>query len=114
MTQGSVDAAIVSSANVAGGVEEFFNDSSKEIKMEEVDLAPMSFVDDIGKLSNNIEAAQYGNDRMEELVDSKTLSLNLQKSAFLVIGSQKNRKKIQSQLRKTPLLLRGNPMQEQK
>ena len=91
-----MDAAITSSANVAGGVEEFFNDPEKEVKVEDVQLAPLSFVDDIGKMSESIEAAQYGNDRMQALVNSKTLSLNLQKSAYIVIGS-KNKEGIYNQ-----------------
>ena len=36
MTQGSVDAAIISSANVAGGLEEFFKEPEKEIKVDGV------------------------------------------------------------------------------
>ena len=64
-----MDAAIISSsANVAGGIIECFNDPEKEVKLEDVQLAPMSFVDDIGKLSDTTEAAQYGNDKMQLFV----------------------------------------------
>ena len=51
----------MSSANIAGGIEDYFTNKEMEVKMDNVELAPLSFMDDIGKLSENIEAAQYGN-----------------------------------------------------
>ena len=114
MTQGAVDASIVSSANVAGGIEEAFDDPEREVKFGDVQLAPLSFVDDIGKLSEDIESAQYGNDRIQVFVGSKTLSLNLQKSAFLIIGSKKQRKNIQSNMKENPITLLGQPMPQVK
>ena len=47
-------------------------------------------------------------------VDSKTLSLNLQKSAYIIFGSKKQRKGIQSKLKDNPLMLSGQQMSEVK
>ena len=47
-------------------------------------------------------------------VDSKTISLNLQKSAYIIFGSKKQRKGIQSKLKDNPLMLLGQQMSEVK
>ena len=51
---------------------------------------------------------------MEDLLERKLLTLNLQKSSFLIMGNKKQRKEFQNQLANTPLMLYGEKMQEVK
>ena len=64
--------------NMANGVEEAFRDSTKEIKFEELKLAPLVFLDDIARMGEDRDSAQDANHRMEEMADSKQLSFNIQ------------------------------------
>ena len=68
------------------------------------------FQDDPFKMSKNREAAQLGFDKMNNLVESKCLSFNFDKSVCIVLGNQKARKKLISELEVNPLKLGGNVM----
>ena len=71
---------------------------------------PVLFQDDIGKASKTIEEAQLANDRMEELMESKLLDFNLDKSCCIVIGDKSARMKILKKLKQQPLKLNGKMM----
>ena len=77
VTQGSVDAFLISSNSIDGGVSDAFDDESKEVKYEELKLAPMLYMDDITRAAENTETAQYANNKMEELLGPKSLKQNL-------------------------------------
>ena len=51
---------------------------------------------------------------MEKFIGSKALLLNLQKSAYMIIGGKKERKKLLTQLQNNPLMLCGQRMTEVK
>ena len=72
-------------------------DNERELKVEELALAPLVFLDDIGNLAEDTKAAQEANDRIETMVETKQLSLNLDKSSFMIIGNSKARNKIKIQ-----------------
>ena len=110
--QGTIESGVISSVNIGKGIDVTFKDSDGEVYYVDLKLNPMSFMDDIGKLSDNVEAAQDGNNRIEELIDSKCLALNLDKCNFLVMGSKKSRKKIMMKIEESPLLLSNQPMKE--
>ena len=110
--QGTVESRVISSVNIGKGVDVTFKDSDGEVYYVDLKLNPMSFMDDIGKISDNVKAAQDGNNRIEKLIDSKCLALNLDKCNFLVMGSKKHRKKLKRELDKSPLLLSNQPMKE--
>jgi hypothetical protein len=55
-----------------------------------------------------------GNDRMENMAETKLLDYNLEKSCFIVIGDEKSRQKINDKLVIRPLTLCGaNMVQEE-
>ena len=114
LAQGSVDAAILSSNSIANGVEEAFDDSEKEMMYKELEIHPLSFMDDVERMADNIESAQEGNQRMEKLVEEKLLSFNMKKSNYILIGSKNARTTIQKELEKNPLILCGKEMKETK
>ena len=74
----------------------------------------MSFLDDVLRMCEDVDSAQYANDKMETMLGKKSLELNLEKSSFLVIGNKKARKNITAQLKKSPLKLCGINMKEEK
>ena len=121
--QGTSEGAIISSASVDGGVKEFFSDTSDNVQdIDEADeedpdssdspdlLHPIIFQDDIFKASEDIESANDANKRMVAMVESKLLSLNIDKSIYLVIGEKKARKKLLEELKKDPIILDDHPM----
>ena len=65
-------------------------------------------------MADNVESGQYSNDVMEEMAGKKQLEYNQTKSCFLVIGSKKARKSIDSQLEKAPLTFCGSTMNKVK
>ena len=77
-------------------------------------LSAQSFMDDILKMSGNIESAQEGNKIMEELVGQKSLQINLEKSSYLIMGSKKMRRKMALELTESPLTLCNERMKEEK
>lgn len=72
----------------------------------------MLFQDDISRLCLGVNSAQFSNNLMDVVMESKFLDFNIDKSCFLVIGSAKARKQIKEQLMETPLTLSGYPMKE--
>ena len=112
VTQGGVEAALVSSNNVDVGVKESFTDKDKELKYETIQLGPLSYVDDITRLSDNPKDAEHGNKMIEEFIGGKNLALNLDKSNFIIIGNRKQRNKMKKELDKSPLNLCGAKMTE--
>ena len=72
----------------------------------------MLFQDDLNSVNKSVKSAQETNDKMEELMESKLLDLNLQKSCFLIVGNGKGRKKLQNEVEKNPLLLYGQRMKQ--
>ena len=124
--QGGVDAAVISSASIDGGVSKTFaNASDVNLKKESSDKFPHNilnifnprdifhpciFQDDIGKLSPDVGSAQEANDRMEDIVERKLLTFNVKKSMYTVIGNQKKKKEMMKKLEENPLMLRGVTM----
>ena len=76
-----MDSTILSSNSIAQDIEEEFEDSEKEIDYKE----PLSFTDDVVRMSDDRNKAQEGNKRIEKLVEEKLLSFNLKKSNFILI-----------------------------
>ena len=50
-------------------------------------------MDDILRVGESVASAQYANTLMEDLFEQKSLSFNLSKSKFIVMGNKKARKK---------------------
>ena len=118
--QGTVDGGIISSASLDGGVTEEFTDvtlvpsETKLLKTSDIPFQdifhPMMYQDDVFKISADIETAQTANEKMERVIESKLLTLNSDKSAFIVIGERRARKRILGRLEKNPLTLCGMRM----
>ena len=112
VTQGSIEAALISSNNLDVGVEEEFVEKDKEVKYEELSLNAQIYMYDLTRMSESVESAQYGNDTMERMINKKRLSLNMDKSCFILMGSSKNRRIMSRRLEKSPLILKGEAMKQ--
>ena len=92
-----VEGALISAVNLDTGVDEFFHDSEYEVSYASVPLQPILYQDDVAAMSLDLESAQMGISKMEALAGTKLLNYNLEKSCFIVIGKNKERKEIQQQ-----------------
>ena len=110
ISQGTVDGAVLSSAGIGGGVDEYFRDSEHEIWYHEVRLQPQSFVDDVARMAAGRLEAQAGNNLMETIAETKLLSYNMDKSVYMVVGEGGNKKGMEDDLEKDPLMLCGQKM----
>ena len=108
--QGTLEGALISAVNLDTGVDEFFHDSEYEVSYASLPLQPILYQDDVARMSLDLESAQMGISKMEALAETKLLNYNLEKSCFIVIGKNKERKEIQQQLVHQPLKLCGNDM----
>ena len=66
------------------------------------------------QIAETLTSAQYADSAEEDLFKQKSLSFNLQKSQFLIMGNRRFRKKILSELKENPLKLCGHDMKETK
>ena len=105
VTQGSLDAAILSSNGLAKGTEDFFQSSECEVVYGNVELSAQIFMDDIFCMAEDVKSAQYANNVLEEMVGRKSLKLNTDKSSYIIMGNKKARKGFISQLKNSPLSL---------
>ena len=105
--QGTVEGALASAINLDNGVWDFFACSDDEMHYLGLKLGPLLFQDDVARLALNVTSAERGNDRMENVAETKLLNFNLEKSIF---GRKQRRLEIEKDLEVKPLLLGGKEM----
>ena len=110
IAQGSNDGSLLSSSNLSSGVNDFFLDSECEVFYGLLKLLPQSFVDDIIRLCQDQIPAQFGNDRLENLAETKLLSYNLDKTCIIFMGAKKAREKLMDDFISNPPCLYGKPV----
>ena len=95
-------------------MNEAFSDADEDKMVKYVDLViySQSYMDDIGNLSNDAESAQEVIDRIENLLETKVLDLNVDKTSYMVMGSKSARTKLRAELSKKPLKVYNKEMQE--
>ena len=94
VAQGSQEAAIVSTNGISKGVHDFFHNSEYEVSYGNIGLQPLQFLDDLGRMCFNPSDAQYGNNKLETLLEIKLLNFNLLKSCIVILGKRKARDKL--------------------
>ena len=114
ITQGGVSASILSSTSIDKGTDDTFANSDSEVVFSGLPLAPLRYVDDILRMAESVQSAQHANLLMEDLFLKKSLSFNLKKSQFLIMGNKKARKEFRQNLEQNPLKLCGILMKETK
>ena len=94
VTQGSLDAGILSSVSIDNGTSVTFANSDCEVDYYGLNLSPLRYQDDIMRMAETISSAQYSNNAMEDLFEQKSLSFILQKSQYLIMGNKKLGRKV--------------------
>ena len=108
--QGTNEGALISASSIDYTVNQQFENSPYEISYGEAALQPMLFQDDLSRMSLTPENAQMGNILMEAVMESKLLDFNLDKSCYMVVGSDRARKAMQPSLERNPQTLCGRNM----
>ena len=84
------------------------------MKYDEVELEPLTFQDDIINCSEDIEDAQLAIDKIEDLLETKLLTLNVDKSSFIIAGARRAKQAIAKKLEENPIKLKMNNMKQAK
>ena len=87
--QGTVGGALVSQANLDRGMVEMFAGSEEEARYGGVRVIPIMFQDDIMRAADSVPAARAGNVKVAAVMKSKQLSLNPDKTSFVLFGRKK-------------------------
>ena len=104
--QGSVGAALVSALNIGVAIKETFLDQYTA-NIGEVLLNTLIFQDDISKMNDNIDQAKEGCEKIERTLKSKLLSVNYDKSKYLIIGDEQFREDTLKQIEADPIEMGG-------
>ena len=64
VTQGGLDAGVLSAVNIDNGMNDEFEDVVEVVKYVDIPLPFQLYMDDIGKLAESVEAAQDTNNRI--------------------------------------------------
>ena len=102
--QGTGGGALVSQANLDNGVVEMFRGSEEDVRYGGVRVLPVMFQDDIMRAAGSVEAARAGNIKMASVMDSKQLTLNPDKTGFLMFGKGKAVKEARDVISRSPLM----------
>ena len=104
--QGGMAAALASSLNIGCAIEETFK-SNHSSSIGEVRLNSLILQDDISRVNDTLKDARKGCKMLDNTLKRKLLSVNYDKSKFLVIGSKKYRNKILQDIDKAPMKMGG-------
>ena len=104
--QGSFGAALVSSLNIGCAIEDTFK-GKQSTRLGVLGLNSLILQDDISKMNDTVEEARNGCELIDETLKRKQLSVNYNKSKFLVMGSNKFRKETHKKLDNNPMKMGG-------
>ena len=109
LRQGTIEGAVLSANNIDKGVNEYLGDEN-DMNYGNLVIKSLIFQGDIASLSKTIETAQSKNNKMEAMLETKLLDLNILKSVVLVNGTKKFRSDTLEQLKCSPLTLSNKLM----
>ena len=99
--QGTLGGALVSQAVLDEGIsEQFAPGGEDELTYGSVPLAPVIFQDDVLHGAEGIKEAIIANIKMDRVVKRLNLTLNMDKTFCITMGSKKQRLSIKAELEK--------------
>ena len=104
--QGSAGASLVSSLNIGCAVDKTFK-YSYTAKVGHQRLNSLILQDDISKMNDEVKQARDGCTKIDDMLKKKLLSVNYDKSKYLLIGSNRFRKSVKKKLQKDPMTMGG-------
>ena len=90
--QGTLDGALLSAGSIDFTVNKFFSKSSYEISYGSINLQPLLYQDDLFRLCLDPFSAQIENTFMDNIMESKLLDFNLDKSCYIVAARRRKQK----------------------
>ena len=108
--QGQNAAALVSSMNIGCAMEDTFENKASS-RIGRVNLCTVIFQDDIGKFNDNVQEAREGTKQIDNTLKRKLLSVNYDKSKYLLFGTSKQKKAMKNNLQKDPIVMGGTPLE---
>ena len=88
--QGGKSVSTVCAMSLSKSISVHHEDSEHEVAYGSVKLAPLQYIDDAMRLTTSLEGARDGCRRFEAVMASKGLSINTEKSIYLLSGKKKN------------------------
>ena len=110
--QGTIEGAVCSAVNLDNGIRDFFQFNEYEISYGDFLLSPAIFQDDVSRVCLDPVSAQFGNDKMEAVAETKLLDFNTDKSCFIIICKGKAKQEMQNQFSINPPQLYGKDMKQ--
>ena len=104
--QGTFGAALASLLNIGCAVDDTFG-GVPSTRIGFASLNSLILQDDVSKMNDNLEQARRGCSKIDETLKRKQLSVNYDKSKFIVIGSDKYRKEVLKEIEESPMMM-GN------
>ena len=104
--QGSFGAALASSINIGCAIEETFRNKTSA-RIGHLDLNCVIMQDDIAKMNSKLAEARQGCELIDNTLKRKQLSVNHDKSKYLIMGSKKFRKDTLKELETNPMTMGG-------
>ena len=104
--QGTFGAALVSTLNIGCAIEDTFI-CRPSTSIGFVNLNSLILQDDINKMNDSLQQARDGCNKIDETLKRKQLSVNYDKSKYLIIGSEKYRKEVLDEVKEKPMMM-GN------
>ena len=81
--------------------DKFQGESTANIGL--LELICLILQDDIMKMSDTVEQARNGSQKIDELLKQKLLSLNYDKSKYILLGNRKAKNRMKKELSKHPM-----------
>ena len=102
-----MSSGVISSLNLDRGFQKYFLTSKYPISYGKVKVSPMLLQDDALSLSSCQSGAQDASSRVEMLMKSKQLDINVEKSVMLLFCNKKRRNEITKEIKENPLTYNG-------
>ena len=112
--QGSCGGAIVSARYIDSVVDFYFNDSTSEDVYGGVRLQPLIFLDDLMRSTSSVEETNSGNMRLNLVIKEMCLQIHKTKSCYIVVGSQKFKRKVEEETKKEAIMIGEQQLKRQK
>ena len=109
--QGQNAAALVSSMNIGCAMKDTFRDKFSS-KIGKVKLNTVIFQDDIGKFNDLLDDARSGTQQIDNTLKRKLLSVNYDKSKYILFGTAKQKTDMRTRLKKDPIKMGNTILQE--
>ena len=110
VAQGSIGGGLVSSLNLDVDVTNFFEGSRDEAAYGDIRLQPMILQDDLSRLCSSADSARAGVRRMQNIMKLKQLSLNVDKSSYILCKKSSAIEGIRESFNLYPLCYDGIPI----